>query len=95
VNTRKPRSGIVAVDCPRSANRTGSNQAVCCEFDEGLRASETEQKVLDWWREELNAPESVEGAAMPQGRHTEMVSRGAVQAAEIIEFVEWAIADSS
>jgi hypothetical protein len=58
------------------------------EFKLGQRAEEVEQQVLDWWRDDLEAAESVVYSLMPRGGHTETVSRRVLSASEIIDFVE-------
>lgn len=60
-------------------------------FQLGHQAEVTEQMVLSWWREELNAPAALKKSQTPQGGHTETVSLDLVGVEETIEFVERAI----
>ena len=57
------------------------------DFDLGRDAYELEQAVLDWWRNDLDAPEGVGRDDMAQYGSTETASRIFVSADETVEWV--------
>jgi hypothetical protein len=58
------------------------------------KARSIEQSVINWWRTTLNAPQAVESEKMPQGGHTETVSKSIVSKDQVLEFIYSILGDS-
>ena len=57
------------------------------DFELGRDAYDIEQAVLDWWRNDLDAPEGVGPDEMSQQGSTETASRFFVSAADTVEWI--------
>ena len=76
------------VDRVREHGRSGWRLIKQWHIGSGLKALEIEASVLNWWRNELGAPQSILSENMPSGGWTETVALIHVDADQVIDWVE-------
>ena len=86
VTTTASKTDRIAAHTARGWNLLGT-----WSVPTGADAEDIENTILDWWRDELDAPDAVPAADMPQGGWTETASLVLVDLDETIARIDAAV----